>query len=95
MEYSKHAMGEVAEPYSTGAAGKFEKATMACAGSGTLLLGYAELRRSRRAGVAGSLLALAGSMLGRWMVYKAGFQSAADPKYTVAPQRARRGHVVG
>lgn len=90
MEYSKHSMGDVAEPYSTGTAGKFEKATMACAGGGALLLAIAELRRSRPAGIAGSLLALAGSMCGRWMVYKAGFQSAADPRYTVAPQRARR-----
>ena len=89
MEHSKRAMGEVAEPYSTGTAGKFEKATMACAGGGSLLLAYAELRDSRRSGVVGSLLALAGSMFGRWMVYKAGFQSAADPRYTVAPQRER------
>ena len=95
MEYSKRAMGEVAEPYSTGAAGKLEKATMACAGGGAALALYAELRRSRRAGVLGSLLAVAGSMFGRWMVYKAGFQSAADPKYTVGPQRERRNSSVG
>jgi hypothetical protein len=25
----------------------------------------------------------------RWAVYKAGFQSARDPKYVVEPQRAR------
>ena len=27
----------------------------------------------------------------RWSVFKAGFQSAADPKYTVIPQRQRAG----
>jgi hypothetical protein len=30
-------------------------------------------------------------MLGRWMVFTAGKQSAASPEYTVGPQRARRG----
>jgi hypothetical protein len=25
----------------------------------------------------------------RWSVYKAGFQSARDPRYTVGPQRER------
>jgi hypothetical protein len=35
----------------------------------------------------------AGAMSARWSVFKAGFQSAADPKYVVGPQRAaiRRG----
>jgi formate-dependent nitrite reductase membrane component NrfD len=89
MEISKKKMGELAEPYSTGRAGKLEKATMACAGGGAALLVYAEARRSRRAGMLGSALALAGSMLGRWMVFTAGKQSAADPKYTVGPQRRR------
>jgi formate-dependent nitrite reductase membrane component NrfD len=90
MEVSKKKMGEVAEPYSTGRAGKLEKATMACAGGGAALLVYAEARKSRTAGVLGSVLAVAGSMLGRWMVFTAGKQSAADPKYTVGPQRRRR-----
>jgi hypothetical protein len=34
---------------------------------------------------------LAGALATRWSVYEAGFQSAADPKYVVEPQRARRG----
>jgi hypothetical protein len=46
----------------------------------------------RRAGAAaGGALMLAGALATRWSVYKAGFQSAADPKYVVEPQRARRG----
>jgi formate-dependent nitrite reductase membrane component NrfD len=89
MELSKKKMGKVAEPYKTGAAGKLERATMACAGAGAALAVFAEVRRDRRAGVAGSALMLAGSMLGRWMVFKAGFQSAAAPQYTVEPQRER------
>ena len=88
MEYSKWRMGKlVAEPYSQGAAGRFERATMACAGGGAAVLVVAEATRSRRLGVIGSLLAIAGSICGRWMVFKAGSQSAAAPEYTVQPQR--------
>ena len=90
IEYSKRALGMLAEPYSAGAAGKLETATMACSGAGAALLVAAEAGGSRRAGLVGSVLALAASMLGRWMVFKAGFQSAAAPQYTVAPQRERR-----
>jgi hypothetical protein len=38
---------------------------------------------------AGAALVLAGSACERWAVYKAGFQSARDPRYIVGPQRAR------
>ena len=89
MEYSKRKLGMLAEPYSTGAAGKLSKATMACAGGGAALLLAAELRRSRPLGIAGSVLTVAGSMFGRWMVFKAGKQSARSPKYTVQLQRER------
>ena len=33
---------------------------------------------------------LAGELALRWSVFRAGFQSARDPKYVVQPQRARR-----
>jgi len=36
-----------------------------------------------------SALVLAGEAALRWSVFKAGFQSARDPKYTVDPQRER------
>jgi hypothetical protein len=85
----------VAEPYSTGTAGKLEKATLAAAGLGAVTLAAAELRASKRLGRSGSALALASSMLGRWMVFKAGFQSAAAPQYTVGPQRQRIERGVG
>jgi formate-dependent nitrite reductase membrane component NrfD len=87
MEYSKKKLGKLAEPYSTGAAGQLEKATMAAAGSGALLILASELKGSRKLGVLGSALTLIGSMTGRWMVYKAGFQSAAAPQYTIESQR--------
>jgi hypothetical protein len=31
----------------------------------------------------------AGALAERWSIFKAGFASARDPKYTVAPQRRR------
>jgi DMSO reductase anchor subunit len=89
VEQSKRSLGKLAEPYSTGPASKFEKATKLCAGGGAALLAYSELRRDRRAGVAGSLLTIAGSMAARWMIFKAGFASAKSPEYTVGPQRER------
>jgi hypothetical protein len=45
--------------------------------------------RSRAAAVAGGALMLAGAVFERWSVFRAGFQSARDPKYTVVPQRER------
>jgi hypothetical protein len=45
--------------------------------------------KSRGAAIAGSALVLAGAVATRWSVFKAGFQSAEDPKYTVEPQRER------
>jgi hypothetical protein len=32
---------------------------------------------------------LAGELALRWSVFRAGFQSARDPRYTVQPQRER------
>jgi hypothetical protein len=44
----------------------------------------------RRAGaVVGGALLLAGGAFQRWAVFRAGFASARDPKYTVVPQRER------
>ena len=35
-------------------------------------------------------LILAGELALRWSVFKAGFQSARDPRYTVVPQKQRK-----
>ena len=47
--------------------------------------------RGRRRGgaIAGGAMILAGSVFERWAIFKAGVQSATDPKYTVGPQRKR------
>ncbi|MGH9266250.1 MAG: NrfD/PsrC family molybdoenzyme membrane anchor subunit, partial [Acidimicrobiales bacterium] len=48
-------------------------------------------RRSRAAAVAAGAALLAGSACTRFAIFHAGVQSAADPRYTVVPQRARAG----
>jgi hypothetical protein len=46
-------------------------------------------KESRAASAAGGALVLAGELALRWSVFKAGFQSARDPRYTVIPQKER------
>ncbi|HSC50551.1 MAG TPA: NrfD/PsrC family molybdoenzyme membrane anchor subunit, partial [Gaiellaceae bacterium] len=81
-------LGMVGEPYSKGEAGKYKKLAEGCTLGGAALLGTLG-RRSRLAAVTGGALVLAGEVAVRWSVFKAGFQSARDPKYTVEPQRER------
>jgi hypothetical protein len=81
-------LGMVGEPYSKGEAGTFKKLAVGCTlGGAGLLAGPG--RRSRLAAAAGGALVLAGEAALRWSVFKAGFQSARDPKYVVQPQRER------
>jgi len=81
-------LGFVGEPYREGEAGKYAKAAKACTLGGAALLATLG-RKSRFAAAAGGGLVLAGEAALRWSVFKAGFQSARDPKYTVKPQRDR------
>jgi Polysulphide reductase, NrfD len=80
--------GDLGKPSRTGAAGRLGRGAklLSAAGSG-LVAGPA--RRSRPAAVAGGAMVIAGSVLFRWSVFRAGFQSAADPWATVTPQRER------
>ena len=80
-------LGELADPYENGRAGKLAKAAEVCSAAGVLLIVVAGRRRSTAAG-AGALLC-AGSLLTRFSVFRAGFESAADPAATVGPQRRR------
>jgi hypothetical protein len=88
MVVMERRLGMLGEPYRQGEAGRYAKLAKACTlgGAGLLALGG---RRSRLAAAAGGALVLAGEVALRWSVFKAGFQSARDPKYTVAPQRER------
>jgi formate-dependent nitrite reductase membrane component NrfD len=88
MKTMERRLGMVAEPYHQGEAGKYAKLAKACSLGGAAVLATAG-RRSRVAAFAGGALLLAGEAALRWSVFKAGFQSARDPKYTVVPQRER------
>ena len=81
-------LGMLADPYREDEAGRYSKLAKTCAAGGAALL-VLRGKRSRLAAVAGGTLLLAGEAALRWSVFKAGFQSARDPKYTVIPQRDR------
>ena len=80
-------LGELGEPYKQGPAASFATISTASIVTGSALL-VARGARSRPAALAAGALLLAGAMSTRWSVYRAGFQSASDPKYVVGPQRA-------
>lgn len=82
-------LGFVGEVYKQGEAGRFGRLAKACAAAGAGLLAW-KGKSSRTAAVAGGGLVLAGELALRWSVFKAGFQSARDPRYTVIPQRQRK-----
>ena len=81
-------LGEIGEPYHTGEAGAFERASrvLGIAGAAAMATGG---RRRRSVAAAGGAAILASSLCTRWSTFKAGFASARDPKYTVGPQRER------
>jgi hypothetical protein len=77
----------LAEPYHEGSAGRNGKLAKGLTVAGAAVLAVAGRRRA--GAVAGAGLLLAAGALTRWSVFKAGFASARDPKYTVVPQRER------
>lgn len=89
IEAMKHRLGGlVSEPYKKEEAGRYNKLATVLTGLGATVVAFGG-RRSRAAAAGGGALILAGAALERWSVFKAGFQSARDPKYTVIPQRER------
>ena len=87
-ELMQHRLGFVGEVYKQGAAGKLARASKLLTATGAAVLATRG-RRSRGAAVTGSALVLAGELALRWSVFRAGFQSARDPRYTVIPQKQR------
>jgi len=80
-------VGMVAETYSEGRGGRYVKT-----GKALTTLGMAGLALSRRSRVAAALSGaalVAASAATRWGIFHAGLASAADPRYTVVPQRQR------
>ncbi len=85
-ELMERRLGDQGEPYEHGAARSFKRVSRASGTAGALLLATRG-RSSRAATVASGLLLSAAALSTRWSVFKAGFQSAADPKYVIGPQR--------
>ena len=85
----KRRLGFVGEVYEKETAGRLARISKACTATGAALVA-ARGRRSRAAAVGGGVLVLAGELALRWSVFKAGFQSARDPRYVVVPQRERK-----
>jgi formate-dependent nitrite reductase membrane component NrfD len=88
MQAMELRLGEIGEVYHEGEAGRYSWAAKGLAAAGALLLARRG-RKSRTAAVLGGALVCAGELSLRWAVYKAGFQSARDPKYVVEAQRKR------
>jgi Polysulphide reductase, NrfD len=86
-ELMHRGLGEHGEPYKAGPGSIFSHVSRVCTVAGAAVM----LRRgasSRPAAITAGMLLGAGALAARWSIYKAGFQSAADPKYVVGPQRA-------
>jgi hypothetical protein len=83
----EHRLGKLGRPYREGEAGRYARLAEAL----TLAGGTAVAAGSRPLRLAGAAMLLAGSAATRWAVFKAGFASARDPRYTVEPQRRRLG----
>jgi len=80
-------LGPLAEPYSTGAAGRLKRAAQVLTFAGAAVVAGLGRRGRLPAAVGGGLL-LAGALCERWSIFRAGFQSAEDPAQVVGPQRA-------
>jgi hypothetical protein len=87
LERMKRRMGMVAEPYSTGTAGRYIRTgeVLSVTGAAGAVLG----RRNRLASALSGVALMAASVCTRWGVFHAGMQSATDPRYTIEPQRER------
>jgi polysulfide reductase-like protein len=79
-------LGDLAEPYRTGAGGRFTKGAKVANVAGLVLV---LLAGGRRRPIAGGMLLALGSLLHRFGVWKAGVQAAEDPRYTIRQQRER------
>jgi hypothetical protein len=90
-EVMQRRIGEAGEPYEQGAAGRFGHLSRVCIVAGATLLARRGGHSRPAAVVAGGLLC-AGALSARMSILRAGYQSAADPKYVVGPQRARIRH---
>lgn len=87
FERMRRRIGMAGEPYGTGRGGRYiqsARVLTALGAAGALLGG-----RSRIVTALSGAALLAASAATRWGVFHAGLASAADPKYTIVPQRER------
>ena len=84
-------LGPLGEPYHSGRVGIVARAAEILTGAGGAIVATAPRARRRRAAVAktGAAALLAAALLERSAIFRAGFASAGDPRYTVGPQRER------
>jgi len=86
-EVMERRLGFLAEPYYEGRARPFSKLAKGLTAAGATVTAVGGRRRA--GAVLGGLLLAAGSLSMRLAVYRAGFDSARDPRYVVQPQRSR------
>lgn len=87
MRVMQRRLGELGEPYRQGSTGTLSKLAQGLTGAGAVVV--ALVGRRRAAAAVGGALVLAGAACERWAIFRAGFDSARDPKYVVGPQRRR------
>jgi Polysulphide reductase, NrfD len=87
LEVMERRLGPLGEPYHQGRPQLFARAAKALTAGGALAVAFAGGRRAAVAG--GAAAVLAGGLAERWSIFRAGFASAEDPRYTVGPQRDR------
>jgi hypothetical protein len=85
--FMRRRLGPLAKPYRQGPARRLSLLARVSGVGGALLVGLGGRRRA--SSVAGGALLVASSAFRRFSVYRAGIESAEDPGYTVALQRAR------
>ncbi|MEU8246450.1 NrfD/PsrC family molybdoenzyme membrane anchor subunit [Nonomuraea sp. NPDC048916] len=86
-------LGLAGEPYRLGRAGRLMRAARVLTVGGAALAAVAG--RGRALGVLSGLALTAGALCTRFGILEAGRVSAADPKYTVTPQRQRLDALAG
>jgi hypothetical protein len=86
VEAMKKRLGEHAEPYARPTPSRLGRLAQGLILGGSVLLARRGATSRAAAVTAGSLLG-AGALCARWTIFRAGFESAADPKYVVGPQR--------
>jgi hypothetical protein len=86
-EVMERRLGELGEPYHSGAAGRFSRAAKLLGVGGVAALALGGRRRALAA--AGGVAVMAASLCERMAIFNAGPPSANDPKYVVGPQRER------